>query len=149
MLNATRNFRVKLEMFYRYRLLFVFFISSLVFSSAVNIATITVDTPQGNRISNLVSNYVRTHTGYTLLSKKKITDEGNVNEIIEAYKLFNNSNVRDVFAYLPYTDPNTLNDITTQYKIYTLNAVNHDSKICLKYTFYGFDTCHGKYLRIM
>lgn len=136
-------------MFFRYKLLFVFLLTSLIFSYAVNIATITVDTPQGNRILNLVSNYVRTHKGYTLLSKKKITDEGNVNEIVEAYKLFNGSDVRDVFAYLPDTNPNTLNDITTQYKMYTLNAVNHDTKICLKYTFYGFDTCHGKYLRIM
>lgn len=129
-------------------MIFIYLASLLLFTSAVNIATVTVDTIEGDRIATLVSNYVRSHTSYNLSVSKKISNERYIDEISEIYKLINDSNVRDVFAYLPETNPYTLNDITSKYKIYTLNAVNHDIKICLKYTFYGFDTCYGKYLCI-
>lgn len=110
--------------------------------TSIPIAVITA--AGGENYINLVESFSLKSDSYSL-KVKEIVDDKNIENVKEAYAKFNREKVRDVFAYLPNISPEELNSITSSYKIYTLNAVSTDTQTCLKYTFYGFDTCYSKY----
>lgn len=113
-----------------------------------NIASITVDTAKGLRMSNLIETFTQKQPIFNLVDVVNIPDQENILTITEIYKKFKDLGIRDVFAYLPSINPEALNSISSTYGIFTLNAVSNDMSTCLKNVVYGFDTCHSKYLCI-
>lgn len=113
-----------------------------------NIASITVDTAKGLRMLNLIETFAQKQQTFKLLDAVKISDDENTFKLTEIYKKFKDLEIRNVFAYLPTINPETLNSISSTYDIFTLNAISSEIYTCLKNVVYGFDTCYSKYLCI-